>query len=147
MTQALHQAIVPTTSDSPHRVVLCGSFRRDREGLAATFSELLDHFEVLSPLGVNFTNPSDEFVRLPHESTDSQTEIEQRHLDALIEADFVWLHAPEGYIGTSAMFELGHAKALGIPVFSSHVPNDVTFAPWVTVVASPSEVVLDQAHS
>jgi NTP pyrophosphatase (non-canonical NTP hydrolase) len=125
---------------------MCGSFRREPEVLRETFSELVEHFEVLSPLGLDFVDPTADFVRLPHESRNTRTEIEQSHLDALVEADFVWLHAPEGYVGPSAMFELGHAKALGIPIFSDHAPDDETFAAWVTVVGSPREVVLEQTY-
>ena len=43
------------------------------------------------------------------------------------------------------MFELGHAKALGIPVFSDTVPIEDVYKPWVTVVESPAEVVLTQS--
>ena len=128
----------------PLRVVLCGSFRRRPDTLAETFRELLDNFEVLSPVGVDFVDPSAEFVRLRHELDISATVIEQRHLDAIGEADFVWLHAPDDLIGVSAMFELGHAKALGIPIFSDTEPAEETYRPWVHVVDGPAEVSLTQ---
>lgn len=104
----------------------------------------MDTYEVLSPLGIDFVDPDAEFVRLRHELNASATEIEEQHLSALVEADFVWLHAPEGYIGASAMFELGHAKALGIPIFSDNPPTEETYEAWVTVVSDPTEVALTQ---
>jgi NTP pyrophosphatase (non-canonical NTP hydrolase) len=67
-------------------------------------------------------------------------EIEDRHLAAITQADFVWLHAPEGYVGPSASLEIGHARALGIPVFTSEPPFDETIRSYVRVVDSPSEV-------
>lgn len=136
----------PLNEGAAHlRVVLCGSFRRQPQRLSAVFDDLLTHHEVISPIDVHFVNPDDEFVRLAHELEESATKIEQRHLDALVEADFVWLYAPDGYIGPSAMFELGHAKALGIPIFSDATPAEEVYKPWVTVVASPADVVVEQS--
>jgi NTP pyrophosphatase (non-canonical NTP hydrolase) len=113
-------------------------------GLQACFAALLDQFELLSPVSVDFVDSSAPFVRLPHELRDSESDVEQRHLDALVNADFVWLHAPDGYIGSSAAFELGHAKSLGIPIFSDTSPAEDIYKAWVTVVASPGEVVVRQ---
>lgn len=126
------------------RVVICGSFRRDPVGLEEVFKTLCSRFELLSPLGVDFVDPLADFVRLRHETNESSTNIESRHLYALSESDFVWLHAPDGYVGSSAMFELGHAHALGIPIFSDTPPADEAFVPWVTVVDSPLDVDLRQ---
>ncbi len=57
------------------------------------------------------------------------------------EADFVWLHAPNGYVGTSAAMELGFARGLRLPVFCSEMPEDVTIAGIVRVVASVQEAL------
>lgn len=126
------------------RAVMCGSFRKDPAGLEQAFRMLCSRFEVLSPLGVEFIDPLAEFVRLRHETDESSTSIESRHLHALSESDFVWLHAPDGYVGSSAMFELGHAHALGVPIFSDTAPADEAFVPWVTIVNSPLDVELRQ---
>lgn len=134
-------------SSSPRRpetgtltAVLCGTFRRDHDGLARAFETLRLHTHLLSPSSVNFLDPMAEFVRLPHERAEPVREIEQRHLTAIASADFVWLHAPDGYVGSSASLELGHAHALGIPVYSDTAPADATLAAFVTVVASPELV-------
>lgn len=130
---------------SPLRVVLCGSFRRDIAALRSTFEVLQLHYEVLSPTSLQFVDLSEDFVRLPHELHETESEIEQRHLDALLGADFVWLHAPEGHIGISATFELGHAKALGIPIFSDTPPAESQFKASITVVRDPTQVVISQS--
>jgi NTP pyrophosphatase (non-canonical NTP hydrolase) len=123
------------------RVVLCGSFRRDRASLDATFTALIAEFAVLSPASVDFVDSDVEFVRLADELDRSVLDIESNHLRSISEADFVWLHAPGGYVGASATLELGHARALGIPVFASERPNDETIAAFVEVVESPRDVV------
>lgn len=134
-TQLLEQVITRL----PLNVVLCGSFRRDPGGLALIHAELDRRFALLSPSSVAFVDPTAEFVRLPGELDQSTGAIEDKHLGALTGADFVWLHCPDGYVGTSAAMEIGHARALGIPVFASCAPSDATLRDYVTLVASPSE--------
>lgn len=120
--------------------VLCGSFRRDPEGLQAVFAELGRHFHVLSPRAVDFVDDTADFVRLPEEVDEGERQIEERHLSALATADLVWLHAPSGYVGTSAAMELGHAAALGVPVFAACAPDSAVLAGNVTVVSSPAAI-------
>jgi NTP pyrophosphatase (non-canonical NTP hydrolase)/nucleoside 2-deoxyribosyltransferase len=132
-----------TTRAAGLRVVLCGSFRRDPDGLATTFAALQAQFEVLSPQGLNFVDPSAAFVRLPHEVGRDASDIEAQHLNAMTSADFVWLHAPDGYVGTNAAMELGHAAALGIPVFGSTPPDDEVLATFVRVVDTPRVVTAE----
>ena len=119
------------------RVVLCGSFRREPDALNLVFRELGKHYAVLSPASLGFVDPGADFVRLANELEESIDSIEGRHLSAISQADFVWLHCPAGYVGPSAALELGHAKALGIPVLSSEVPEDQTLAAFVVVVDGP----------
>jgi NTP pyrophosphatase (non-canonical NTP hydrolase) len=108
------------------------------------FQSLQERYEVLSPISVEFVDPAVDFVRLPHELHDDESSIEQKHLDALVDADFVWLHAPDGYLGLSAAFELGHAKSLGIPIFSDTAPLEAMYTPWITIVDSPDKIELRQ---
>lgn len=121
-------------------VALCGSFRRDQTGLALALEALRTRFTVLSPKALDFVDPDAAFVRLPSEVDESAEDIEARHLAAMTEADLVWLHAPEGYVGTSAAMELGHAMALGIPVFGSTLPSDPVLAAGVRQVDEPAQI-------
>lgn len=120
--------------------VLCGSFRRDVDGLRQAFDELTRLYRLIAPSSVGFVDASVDFVRLPHQSSESVVDLEQAHLEAVTSADFVWLHCPEGYVGSSAAMELGHARALGVPVFAAQAPQDVTLREFVTVVAGPVAV-------
>ena len=140
MTIQMHVEKPSTRGRDQFRVALCGSFRRDPEGLAHTLTALRLSYVVLSPSSVEFVDPSASFVRLEHELDDSVVDIETRHLSAISEADFVWLHAPAGYVGPSASLELGHARALGIPVFTDVDLEDELLRSLVTKVDSVSAV-------
>lgn len=124
------------------RVVLCGSFRRDPASLQMSLARLRERFEVLAPRSVSFVDLDVDFVRLPDEANQSTREIELRHLEAISEADFVWLHAPDGYVGTSASMEIGHANALGIPVFTDVDLDDEMLASMTLRVSSIDSVEL-----
>jgi dCTP diphosphatase len=134
----IHDSLPPPARDLEMSVVLCGSFRRDAAGLADIHAELSRFFRVLSPQAVDFVDPTAAFVRLSSETGESDLDIEARHLDAMTAADFVWLHAPDGYVGSSASMELGYANALGIPIFSPMVPSESVLAGSVYVMERPS---------
>lgn len=128
-------------------VVVCGSFHRDRPGLRRLIRELeATHCRVLSPLSIDFGDSEAGFVRTASEAQLSDDEIERFHLRAMRDARLVWLHAPGGYVGISAAFELGHAAALGIPVFGFETPDDAVLRSQVRVVRSVFEA-LDVAGS
>lgn len=124
------------------KVVICGSFRKDSAGLSKLFRELeTNGCRVLSPLTLDFTDTASEFVTAKNDESYSVRELERYHLRAIHEADFVIVHAPEGYIGTSASFELGYATALGIPLFSKTKPTDQMLSTQLKVTSSVFEVL------
>ena len=139
---------MPVPDDSPLEVrpkrhisvVLCGTFRQDPEGLARIYSQLRERFDIISPRSLEFVNLDVEFVRLADELVLSDLEVEEGHLAAITRADFVWLYAPGGYVGLSGAMELGHAAALGIPVFSLVAPREPVLAGFVHLVESPRQV-------
>jgi nucleoside 2-deoxyribosyltransferase len=118
-------------------VVLSGTYHRDPAGLRRLFDEIeTTGCRVLSPLSIVFVEQADRFVRTKAEFEADSAEIERYHLRAIREADMVWLHAPDGYVGVSGSFEIGYAAALGKPVFAFHQPAEAILAPFVTVVHS-----------
>lgn len=124
------------------RVVICGSFHKAPEQLQRLFRELeTTGCRVLSPLSLYFTPESVPFVKLKTEDDATFKELESFHLRALREADFIFLHAPEGYIGISAAFEIGYAEALRKPVFCRHEVNDYMLKTRVRVVSSVFEAL------
>ena len=119
------------------KVTICGSFKRAPHELSDLFLELeATGCRVLSPLSLQFSNNDEGFPKLQSESELTVVEIEKFHLRAIAESDFIWLHAPNGYIGVSGAFELGYAYARHIPTFSSNPPTDTTMREFVRVVPS-----------
>lgn len=124
------------------RVVVCGSFRRSTEMLARDFAALrTSGCDVLSPSTVNFVAEIDGFVLAEDQLEQEPREVEREHLAALQQADFVWLHAPEGYVGSSAALELGVAHTLGIPVFAGQLPADSTLRDFVHSTGTVEDAV------
>jgi len=121
--------------------VLCGTYRKDPDGLRKTFNLLRDSgFSILSPSNAFIETEKDGFVYMRHESTQTPNQIEGRHLDAILKAEFVWLFAPGGYVGPTGALEVGFAHANGIPVYSDTHLSDTTIREFVEVVDSPSTV-------
>jgi NTP pyrophosphatase (non-canonical NTP hydrolase) len=125
------------------RVVVCGTFHRAEDTLRRDFTALTEAgCNVLSPVTVDFVDEVDGFVLAAHEVDREPQEVERGHLRALQQADFVWLHAPLGYVGASATAELGIARFLEIPIFGRHPPADTTLRELFEV-----EVVGDVAEA
>lgn len=123
------------------RVVICGSYHRDISGLQRLYRELeATGARILSPLSFNF-NPSENIVKSINEADFSADELEKFHLRAIKEADFVWFHAPEGYVGISGAFELGYAHAIVKPVFGYVLPRDEMLQSRITIVNSAFEAI------
>ena len=88
------------------QVVLCGSFHRAPEQLEDAYEQFMSAgVQVLSPSDLNFVGERAGFLFAGHEQNETPSIIEQRHLGAMRRADFVWLHAPGGYVGTSAALD------------------------------------------
>ena len=119
----------------PPRAVLCGSYKRDREGLWRAYDELVTTgCQVLSPRRMWFDDAA--FVRDTAEQDIPPQAVEAWHLSAICQADFVMLHAPDGYVGLSAAMEIGFATAQECPVFSRIAPQDIALRGLVKVVPS-----------
>jgi nucleoside 2-deoxyribosyltransferase len=119
------------------RVTLSGTFRKDNKGLRRAYDELVTcGCQVLSPHRLDFQSDKVLFVKDSAESDLSDRTIEQHHLTAIKQSDFVWLHAPEGYVGRSAAFEIGYAFAHNIPVFCRDELSEQTLDLFVTKMTS-----------
>src|SRR6202044_359661 len=61
-------------------VVLCGTYRRDPEGLRKTFDELRDSgFSILSPANVHIESEEEGFVYMKGETSESPEKLENKH--------------------------------------------------------------------
>jgi len=123
--------------DSVIRCVLSGSFRKDRMALQSAYKELITcGCQVLSPHRLEFDQQDVLFVRDEAEAGIPEEIIEKHHLLSIKQSNFVWLHAPGGYLGLSAAFEVGYALANNIPVFASEEITESGLRSFVTVVPS-----------
>jgi len=130
----------PVPDEPQLRVVLCGSYRRDRAGLAFVHTELIAlGCELLSPSTIDFVGEIDGFAVSAGELNQTPQDIELEHLDLMRHADFVWLHVADGHVGSSATLEIGFAHGLGIPVFAAARPSENILATFVQVVVGPAE--------
>lgn len=77
---------------------------------------------VLSPKFIKPKNPGAEFVLFEGEDTASPKELEDRHLEAIRQSDALYVVDPDGYVGNSAVMEIGFALSLGRPVFAKWQP-------------------------
>jgi len=128
------------------KCVVLGSFRRYYRDIAA----IVDLFqkaglEVLSPVASTVINPGAEFVLLQSD-LDRWSDIdfkciEDRVLQMIPQSDFVYVCDPEGYIGLTTSFEIGYARAKGIPVFSMCLVSDQTIRQYVDQVLSVQELI------
>jgi NTP pyrophosphatase (non-canonical NTP hydrolase) len=123
-------------------IVLSGTYRKDIVALKRTYEEFKDlGCNVLSPTSMSMVRELDGFVYMKGEEAETPQNIEARHLKAIEKANFVWLHAPGGYVGPTAALEVGFANAAGVPVFAQQAPADQALQAMVRLAESPSSVV------
>lgn len=129
---------------------ISGSYRKYPESVDAamrTFSSL--GVQVLSPPSMQVVSSVDGFVSLqedpiqrldlaPHADLASlMRTVEQSHLQAIVQSDFLWLSVPEGYLGPSTAFELGWSLAHGVPVYALAEQIAMSTEPLLRMYARP----------
>jgi hypothetical protein len=112
-----------------------------REVQAAVY-ELTDAgVSVLSPADPRVVAQSGEFLFVASDKMRIVKLVQSRHLAAIASSDFLWLVAPDGYVGLSAAQEIGFALGKRVRVFTTTAPSDVTLREFVTVVKDVSAAV------
>ncbi len=136
------QTVGPSSVAITPRVVLSGSFRRDPVGLRAAFAGLKDAAcDVIAPTSVDFVGDVGGFAVTAEQEDMDPALIEAGHVEAVRRADFVWLHAPGGYVGPSAALEVGVAYSAGVPVWATEMLQDVALGQFVRVASSLAAAV------
>jgi hypothetical protein len=124
------------------RVVIIGTYHREHHLLQRLFRELeTTGCRILAPISIDFADTQPPIVRTSTEQDLSLGDLEAWHLRAIRDADFIWLFAPGGHVGTSSSFELGYATALNKPVFGYDLPFDEMLASRVYVAQSVFEAL------
>lgn len=115
------------------KCTISGSFRRFYKEICETRRVFEKNgIIVLSPAVSKIINPDEDFPLLETDKKDStKKEIEDMHLKAIEESDFLYVVCPDGYIGNSTRFEIGYAHGKGIPIYSSNLPKDILLRDYV----------------
>src|SRR5271156_1726706 len=114
-----------------------GSFHRHMDAIGAAVQELMAlSVRVLSPADPRIVAQQGEFLFVASDRVRSVRLVQDRHLESIRAASFLWLVCPDGYVGQSASMEIGFAAASGVPIFSTHAPSDLTLRQYVTIVPS-----------
>jgi len=96
----------------------------------------------LRALGVDVLSPSDptvvaadrDFLFVASDKLRSRKMVEDRHLEAVRNSDFLWVVCPDGYTGASTSGEILAAAVLKVPVFSTSKALDITIGDYVETV-------------
>ncbi len=125
--------IIPSNTNLIHgvsrkefrKVTISGSFRKHLDYILS-YRDKLENAgaEVLSPRFSKVENPGEEFVTFEGEEGKSPLELERFHLNAIEAADVLLVCDPNGYVGDSAMLEIGYANAVGKRVVFTEVPEE-----------------------
>lgn len=124
-----------------------GSFHHHMGVITAAVHELAAlSVRVLSPADPRVVAAQGEFLFVASDRLRSVKLVQDRHMDCISAADFLWLVCPDGYVGVSAAMEISTARGAGVPVYATVLPSDVTLREYVTVVRNLSEAV-DRANA
>jgi hypothetical protein len=114
-----------------------GSFHRHMPAVYAAVQELrAAGVDVLSPSDPRIVDHLGEFLFVASDKLRSVKLVQDRHFEAIKRSHFLWVVCPDGYTGPSTSAEIGAAYITGVPVFSDHLPFDVTMRHYVRKVAS-----------
>lgn len=106
-------------------VVISGSFRKHLEYILKVKKQLVENgTEVLSPRFTEPKNPGEEFVVFSGEEGMSPLELERHHLRSIEECDALIVCDPDGYVGASALIEIGYAQSLGKRIIFVEKPEE-----------------------
>lgn len=119
-----------------------GSFHRHMDAITTVVHELASlNVRVLSPADPRVVAKQGEFWFVASDPVRSVKLVQDRHLESIRAADFLWLVCPDGYVGQSASQELGYAIAVGVPILAAQAPNDLTLQQYVKVVPTVAAAV------
>jgi len=124
------------------RAAVSGSFHRHMEAITRAVHELAAlSVRVLSPADPRVVAAQGEFLFVASDRVRSIRLVQDRHMDCIRAADFLWLVCPDGYVGVSAAMEIEAAHSSGVPVFATRAPIDLTVREYITVVPGLSEAM------
>ena len=122
--------------------VICGSFSRHlTEVQQAVLDCRAKRVLVLSPEEPWIADVEEGFLFVQSDICRVIHHVQDRHLQAIRRADFVWLCCADGYVGVSATLEIGYALACGTPIYSTTSPRDTTLSKFTRIVPSLQHLI------
>jgi hypothetical protein len=119
-----------------------GSFHRHMDAITSAVHELASmNVRVLSPADPRIVAAQGEFLFVASDPIRSVRLVQDRHLESIKAANFLWLVCPDGYVGQSASMEIGYAAAVGVPIFAIQPPTDLTLRQYVKLAPSLKDAV------
>jgi len=127
------QTIIPSNSNIINGIVrqefryvtISGSFRKHLEYILKIKGKLeTQGTKVLSPRFTEPKNPGEKFVVFIGEEGLNPLELERHHLKSISESDALIVCDPEGYVGASALLEIGFANAMGKRIIFAEKPEE-----------------------
>ena len=115
-------------------ISIIGSFRKQMEDIQRAKEIFLNKgFKVLVPKSTTISGLKDvSFVLLDTDKSQSPRELEKDYLKALLTSDVVYCCNSNGYIGGTAMFELGYLIAKGQEVYFQEQPQEELISSLIT---------------
>jgi hypothetical protein len=131
------------------KAAVSGSFHRHMEAITAAVHELAAlSVRVLSPADPRVVARQGEFLFVASDRITSVRLVQDRHLESIRAANFLWLVCPDGYVGQSASMEIGFAAAVGVPILATQRPTDLTLRQYVKIVPDLQTAVrMNSAHA
>jgi hypothetical protein len=119
------------------------------EAITAAVHELAAlSVRVLSPADPRIVARQGEFLFVASDRVTSVRLVQDRHLESIRAANFLWLVCPDGYVGQSASMEIGFAAAVGVPILAAQRPGDLTLRQYVKIVPDlKTAVSMNGAHA
>jgi len=125
-------------------ISLIGSFRRHYDQIRAVAEFFATNgIAVPSPSISRILDHEAGYVRFECDPPDlSDHDIQAATLARLLASDFVYVIAPDGYIGLDTSMEIGHLLQAGVPLFFSEPLRNVTMAIGLGAVLSPAGLLV-----
>lgn len=99
--------------------------------------------DILSPKNTTIVDAVGDFLFVESDVHRSIKLIENRHLLAIANSDFLWLVSPDGYTGLSASLEIGYAVAKGVPIYCELPHPDLTMSKYLKIASTPIQAIGD----
>lgn len=125
--------IVPSDSNIVHgiarqelrNVTISGSYRKYLPEIIELKKNLENKkINVLSPRFVKPKNPGELFVTFDGEENQTPIQLEEYHLKSIGQSDALVVCNPSGYVGASALFEVGYAHAKNKKIIFTEKPGE-----------------------